>query len=98
MAESINAPIPPAAAAKDVVTSTKEVPAGSADNTDPPLNPNQPNHKISTPAAAKGILCPGMACAFPLSENLPILGPKRYMAINAAHPPTECTNVDPAKS
>ena len=56
MVENIKDPIPPAAAAKQVVTNTIEVPAGSADNTDPPLKPNQPNQRISTPAAAKGIL------------------------------------------
>ena len=33
-----------------------EVSSGSADSTDPPLKPNQPNHRISTPAVAMGIL------------------------------------------
>ena len=46
------APNPPAAAARHVVTSTNEVFAGSADKTDPPLNPNHPSHNIRTPAAA----------------------------------------------
>ena len=32
-----------------VVTSVNEVPAGSADNTDPPLNPNHPNHSNAEP-------------------------------------------------
>ena len=54
--EKTNAKIPPAAAAKEVVTSTKDVNAGSADNTEPPLNPNQPNHRINTPAAEIGKL------------------------------------------
>src|SRR5690606_35384835 len=47
---------PPAAAAKQAVTKLKEVNAGSADKIEPPLNPNQPNHKINTPAVAKGKL------------------------------------------
>ena len=55
------APRPPAAAAKHVVTNTRDVFAGSADKTDPPLNPNQPNQSISTPAADNGILDPGIA-------------------------------------
>jgi hypothetical protein len=44
-----------------VVTNTRDVLAGSADNTDPPLNPNQPSHSIRTPAADNGILDPGIA-------------------------------------
>ena len=36
---------PPAAAAKHVVTKVNEVCSGSADKTEPPLNPNQPNHR-----------------------------------------------------
>jgi len=44
-----------------VVTRVIDVRAGSADNTDPPLNPNQPNQRISTPAAERGILDPGIA-------------------------------------
>ncbi len=48
--------IPPAAAAKQVVTSVNEVNSGSADKTEPPLKPNQPNQRIKTPAVANGIL------------------------------------------
>ena len=58
------APNPPAAAARQVVTSTSEVFAGSADKTDPPLNPNHPSHNIRTPAADSGMLDPGIATAF----------------------------------
>ena len=46
MLEKIADETPPAAAAKQVVTSVSEVNSGSADNTEPPLNPNQPNHRI----------------------------------------------------
>ena len=50
------APIIPAAAAIQVVTRTKETPSASADSTEPPLNPNQPNHRRNTPIAARGML------------------------------------------
>jgi hypothetical protein len=83
------APIPPAAAARHVVTRTNDVLAGSADKTDPPLNPNQPNQRIRTPAADNGIFDPGIATGFPLLSNFPFLAPKRYIIIKAPHPPTE---------
>ena len=56
MLEKSAAPNPPAAADKDVVVSVNEVNSGSAERTEPPLNPNQPNQRISTPAAENGIL------------------------------------------
>ena len=52
---------PPAAAAKQVVTKVNDVKPGSAESTEPPLKPNQPNQKIRTPAVANGRLCPGIA-------------------------------------
>ena len=67
--ETKAATTPPAAAAKQVVTKVREVNSGSADNTEPPLKPNQPNQSIRTPAVAKGMLCPGIACGLP-SLNL----------------------------
>ncbi len=54
--ETKNADKPPEAAAKQVVTNTNDVFPGSAESTEPPLNPNQPSHKINTPAVANGIL------------------------------------------
>ena len=71
------APNPPAAAARQVVTSTREVFAGSADKTDPPLNPNHPSHNIRTPAADSGMLDPGIATAFPELSNFPFLAPSK---------------------
>ena len=59
--EKIAAETPPAAAARQVVTSVSDVNSGSAESTEPPLNPNHPSQRINTPAAAKGILCPGIA-------------------------------------
>ena len=61
MVETKKAASPPDAAARQVVTRVIEVREGSAERTEPPLNPNQPNHRMNTPAVAKGILCPGMA-------------------------------------
>ena len=89
MLEKIADETPPAAAAKQVVTNVSEVSVGSAERTEPPLNPNQPNHKIKTPAEAKGILCPSKACGFPFESNFPIRAPRKYITIRAAHPPTE---------
>ena len=40
---------------------------------------------------------PDPGITFPFT-NFPILGPTIKAATKAAHPPTECTNVDPAKS
>ena len=71
------APIPPAAAARQVVTSVSEVSAGSADKTEPPLKPNHPNHNIRTPAADYGKLDPGIASGLPSASNLPFLAPKK---------------------
>ena len=55
-AATMNATIPPVAAAIEVVTKTYEVRAGSADKTEPPLNPNHPSQSIRTPAADNGKL------------------------------------------
>ena len=77
MFEKIAAETPPAAAAIQVVTKVKEVAAGSAFKTEPPLKPNQPSQRIKTPAAESGRLCPGIALGFPSSPNLPILAPRK---------------------
>ena len=68
---------PPADAAKHVVTSVNEVNSGSADKTEPPINPNYPNHRIKTPAADRGIFDPGMAFGEPSELNFPILDPRK---------------------
>ena len=87
----------PAADARQVVTRTNETASGSAESTDPPLNPNQPSHSRKTPMAASGKLCPMIGRMLPL-EYFPIRGPSISTPTRAAHPPTECTSVDPAKS
>src|SRR5690606_10717178 len=91
------APIPPVAAARAVVTHTSEIISGSADKTEPPLNPNQPNQSRNTPIIASGAEEFGNVFDLPFSY-LPRRGPSKITAASAAHPPTECTTVDPAKS
>ena len=82
------ADIAPAAAARFVFKATSPIssPLPTA-RVDPALNPNQPNHKIKTPSEARGIECPAIALAFPLT-NLPIRGPRKIVPIKADHPPT----------
>ena len=61
-------------------------------NCDPPLNPNQPSHRINTPIVTNGIedAANGLTgVAPPDFENLPILGPKMLAPANAAAPPVE---------
>ena len=94
------APKAPAAAAKFVNNTTFEAAIASAPpqaNWDPPLKPNHPNHRINTPKVARIWLWPGIGITFP-STNFPILGPTMYAPTKAAHPPTEWTIEDPAKS
>ena len=71
--------IPPAAAAKHVVTRVRDVNAGSADNTEPPLNPNHPNQRIKTPAAERGKFEPGIATGFPSLSNFPFRHPRSIL-------------------
>ena len=73
----------------DTATASSNVPIA---NCDPPLNPNQPSHKINTPTvtngtddAANGFI--GLAA--PDLSNLPVLAPKRIAPANAAAPPVE---------
>ena len=59
-----------------VVTNTLETSPGEALSTEPPLNPNQPNHNKKTPIVAIGMLWPGIAfITGPV--YFPILGPSR---------------------
>jgi hypothetical protein len=87
----------PAAAARQVVTRVKEVRCGSADSTEPPLNPNQPSHSRKTPTAASGMLLPGIGASLPFTY-FPMRGPSIQAPTRAPQPPTECTRVEPAKS
>ena len=70
-------------------------------NCEPPLNPNQPSHKMNTPNVTNGIddAAKGLSGAgAPDLVNLPNLGPISIAPAKAAAPPVECTNVEPAKS
>ena len=83
----IMAPTIPPAAARLVVTNTRETRPGSAERTEPPLKPYQPNHSKKTPIAAKGKLCPLIGLMSPLFEYFPIRGPSKYAPTSAAQPP-----------
>src|SRR5690625_185729 len=65
---------------------------------EPALKPNHPNHRINMPSAASGRLCPGMCRGLPSMPYLPTRGPITSAPASAAHAPTECTSVEPAKS
>ena len=56
-------------------------------SSEPPLKPNQPNHKINVPKAANGIFDPGIGLTLPSDEYLPVLGPKRVTTPSAAAAP-----------
>ena len=74
----------------ETATASSKVPIA---NCDPPLNPNQPSHKINTPIVTNGIdeAAKGFnGAGSPFFLNLPILGPKRIAPANAAAPPVEC--------
>ena len=89
------------AAAAFVFTNTKATALASATfetiSSEPPLKPNQPNHKINVPSVAKGILAPGIAFIFPFTY-FPFLAPRRKTPASAAAAPHKCTTPDPAKS
>ena len=92
----------PAAPPRFVLTSTLLIETASATlpsaNTEPPLNPNQPNHRMKTPRVTVGMLDGGVARTVPSLRNLPRRGPTTRRPASAAQPPVPCTMVDPAKS
>ena len=92
----------PAAAARLVFTRTMLIDTASAAlanaNCDPPLNPNQPNHKMKTPSVTSSMFEGGVGLTVPSRRNLPSLGPTTSMPASAAQPPVLCTMVEPAKS
>ena len=53
---------------------------------------------MNTPSVVNGTEQPARTLAEPSLLNLPSLAPRRIAPVNAAHPPTECTRVEPAKS
>ena len=78
-----------------ITTASPGVPSTSCE---PPLNPNQPSHRIRTPRVATSTLDGGVALTVPSGRNFPRRGPTTSSAASAAHPPVVCTTVDPAKS
>ena len=64
----------------------------------PPLKPNQPNHNISAPRAAIGVLLPWKDFLSLSFLNLPVLFPIINNTDKAIQPPTEWTTEAPAKS
>ena len=102
---TIAAAITPPAPAKNVLIKIVDtaiaslaVPIASCE---PPLNPNQPNQRTNTPRVTSGIdeAANGFnGAGAPDLVNLPNLGPIIIAPANAAAPPVECTNVEPAKS
>ena len=89
------------AAAMLVVTKTRDAtsaPPPDRATVEPPLKPNQQNHRIKQPRAPSVREWPGIARALPSLVYLPIRGPRMAAPIRAATPPTICTAVEPAKS
>ena len=92
----------PAAAAILVLATTIAIPVISSldpnANWEPPLNPNHPIHRMNVPNVANAKFEPGIGLTLPSAVYLPFLAPRIKTPANAAHPPTEWTIVDPAKS
>ena len=89
------------AAAMLVVTNTRDAtsaPPPDSATVEPPLKPNQQNHRMKQPRAPSVREWPGIARALPSLVYLPIRGPRIAAPTKAATPPTICTAVEPAKS
>ena len=87
------------AIAGEIVVVRKIDPKSLNDVAAAPLNPYQPNHRMNTPSAPIGILCPGIACGLPVRTlYFPIRGPSILAPISAEIPPTIWIAQDPAKS
>ena len=65
---------------------------------EPPLKPNQPIQRMNTPRVTIGTFEGGVTLTLPSERNLLRLAPTMMMPASAAHPPVECTIVEPAKS
>ena len=86
-----------------MVVVTKMEPSSSTEVAAAPLKPYQPSHRMKTPSAPIGRLCPGNAFTFvtlPVLSftNLPIRGPSIAAPIRAEIPPTMWMQLEPAKS
>src|SRR6056297_2542518 len=65
---------------------------------EPPLNPNQPSHRMNVPRVASARLEPGIGLTLPSLLYLPRRGPSTMAPARAAQPPTACQTLEPAKS
>src|SRR5690606_1754614 len=97
-----SAAIAPAAAAalvfKNTTATALALLISPSFNTEPPLKPNQPIHRIKVPSVAIGILAPGIALTLPSLLYLPLRAPSSNTPANAAAAPAMCTMPEPAKS
>ena len=88
---SNNAATPPPAAAILVFIKTTATAFAlstvAVANTEPPLNPNQPIHRINVPNVANGKLQPGIALILPSLVYLPLRAPSTNTPANAADAP-----------
>ena len=100
--DTMSAATTPAAAARLVLTSTLLMATASAAlpraSCEPPLNPNHPSQRISTPKVTTSTLDGGVDLTLPSLRNLPSRGPMISRPAKAAQPPVVWTMVDPAKS
>ena len=81
---------PPAAAALVFINTTATRLALSTlavARTEPPLKPNQPNHRINIPKVARGIFAPGIALTDPSALYLPLRAPRKITPDSAAAAP-----------
>ena len=89
--DTMSAATTPAAAARLVFTRMLLMATASAAlpsaNCDPPLNPNQPSHRISTPRVTTSTLDGGVDLTLPFLRNLPSRGPMTSRPASAAQPP-----------
>ena len=90
---------PPAAAALVLTNTLATLLADSTldtANSEPPLKPNQPIHRMNIPIAASGMLAPGIAFTLPSALYLPLRGPRNRTPDRAAVAPQRCTIPEPA--
>ena len=100
-ASSIAATTPPAAAAlvlRNTIATELALAISPSFSTEPPLNPNQPIHRMKVPSVASGMLAPGIALTCPCLPYLPLRAPSSNTPASAAAAPAICTIPEPAKS
>src|SRR5215212_3673014 len=94
----VTEPDAPASMVTTATTPMRRLPPPDAPKVLPGLKPNQPKARMKQPTAAMLRLWPGIAFGVPSLLYLPMRGPSTSAPAHAAHPPTEWTTPDPAKS